>query len=276
MFSASRAFQHVPSHVYTFPVRRLLVSRAGAGRGPIVAGRPDGVARGADRLPNGPLRTHRGLATEAKMDKTQPLYNTGDAMPEVYPRPMQWLHLYGAAGIFFLAGSALKAGSIDVKTATKEEKDFRHKIMQLHESVGLLMFTMIAPRVVFRLALAQPAYLPAPTIQTLAANVVHYALYGAMLFMPISGLGFGYLSGWGVPFFGLFDVPGCSKEEAETEFAKAWTNWLYNNHHLCGQALVYVLLPLHVGAALFNNFILRKRLLVRMNPFASKVVFPKK
>lgn len=37
--------------------------------------------------------------------------------------------------------------------------------------------------------------------QQLASTATHTALYGALAFMPVSGLMFGYLSGWGVPFF---------------------------------------------------------------------------
>ena len=60
-----------------------------------------------------------------------------------------------------------------------------------------------------------PRAVPSPTLQHMASKVVHGALYGALVFMPVSGLAFGYASGWGVPFF-FWNVPGAPKEKAET------------------------------------------------------------
>ena len=79
-----------------------------------------------------------------------------------------------------------------------------------------------------------PKPLPVPTWQHYAANVSHAALYGVLVFMPVSGLAFGsclillsienmdfncicfvflgYFSCWGVPFF-YWQVPGAPKEK---------------------------------------------------------------
>lgn len=48
--------------------------------------------------------------------------------------------------------------------------------------------------------------------------------YGVIVFMPISGLAFGYASGWGVPFF-AWSVPGAPKEKAETPLCECAGRW---------------------------------------------------
>ena len=122
---------------------------------------------------------------------------------ERYSKPLIYLHWFGAAGIGFLMGSALIAGSIpnDPKETSKEKLKFRGQLMHLHESVGLLMFAMIIPRIGVRLITKIPKELPIPTWQQYASRLSHALLYGAMIFMPVSGLAFGYFSCWGVPFF---------------------------------------------------------------------------
>eukprot|EP00967_Tisochrysis_lutea_P013196 scaffold14722_cov32-Tisochrysis_lutea.AAC.1 len=45
-------------------------------------------------------------------------------------------------------------------------------------------------------------------------NAGHAALYGALFFMPLSGFAMGYYGGKGVPFYGLFTIPG--KTEGRT------------------------------------------------------------
>jgi hypothetical protein len=52
--------------------------------------------------------------------------------------------------------------------------------------------------------------------------------YGVLVFMPISGLAFGYASGWGVPFF-AWNVPGAPKEKAESP---SCNNEIENNINL--------------------------------------------
>ena len=125
-------------------------------------------------------------------------------------------------------------------------------MMHLHESFGLLMGALIVPRIGVKLLTKAPPALPGiKTWEKVAASASHTALYGAMVFMPVSGLAFGYLSGWGVPFFG-WNVPGKAKE-AITERDQKIEGFMYNNHHRVGQVLAYGLFPAHLGAVAFHH-----------------------
>ena len=84
--------------------------------------------------------------------------------------------------------------------------------------------------------------------------------------MPISGLAFGYASGWGVPFFVWKGVPGAPKDKAESAPYKAVEKFMYDNHHRVGKFLTY-LLPLHIGAVGFH-MLKGHKILARMNPLS--------
>jgi superoxide oxidase len=186
---------------------------------------------------------------------------------ETYHRGLQWFHWIQAVGISGLVVSGYTAGKIsrDPAVSSKKMLDFRSNMMNLHESFGLLMLGAMVPRIYFRLTKATPPMLPGAAIEHFTAKLTHGLLYAGIVFMPISGLAFGYLSGWGVPFFG-WNVPGCSKEAAEKESYKNMTNWFYEKHHLVGQGLE-ILLPIHIGAVIYHR-IKGQRILHRMNPLA--------
>jgi cytochrome b561 len=124
---------------------------------------------------------------------------------EKYSKPLAWLHWIGAAGITFCTVSAVIAGQIpnDPAKTTKEKLEFRRWIMHYHESVGVLMLAAMFPRVTVRLLTKVPAELPANSVERLLSKASHVFLYGALIFMPVSGLAFGYFSCWGVPFFNV-------------------------------------------------------------------------
>jgi cytochrome b561 len=185
---------------------------------------------------------------------------------------MATMHWIGAIGITFLIASAMAARQIpnDPAQTTKEKYAMRQLIMHNHESVGLLMLLAMVPRVAFRLIAGSrgklPRTLPEPMWQVVSAKVAHGLLYGVLIFMPISGLAFGYLSGWGVPFF-KWNVPGASKEAAQSDFNKKWEKFFYENHHRVGNFLTWYLFPIHIGALGFTYFVRGHSLFKRMLPW---------
>jgi cytochrome b561 len=201
--------------------------------------------------------------------------NLQKAWNDTYSKAAASLHWIGAVGMTFLIGSALVAGQIpnDPKQTTKEKLELRQWIMHNHESVGLLMLAAMVPRVAYRLLnrAKLPRDLPEPAWQVYGAKAMHGALYGALVFMPISGLAFGYLSGWGVPFF-KWNVPGASKEAAASDFNKKWEKFFYENHHRVGNILTWYLFPLHIGAIGFTYFFRGHNIINRMLPWASKAI----
>ncbi len=193
-----------------------------------------------------------------------------------YSRGVAAWHWAMAVGVAGLMGSAYKAGQIenDPAKSTPDELKLRGQLMYVHESVGLLMLGAFIPRALTRLASRAPSALPVPKWQRLASTATHTALYGALAFMPVSGLAFGYLSGWGVPFFVVNPAPftAAPKEEIEAnkeEYAK-WEKFFYENHHRVGNLLYYIV-PLHVGGVLFNTVFRGTNMFKRMSVFKPKV-----
>jgi len=151
---------------------------------------------------------------------------------------------------------------------TKAKIQKRNEIMDLHESIGVLLLGIMVPRVIVRLVSKKPAKLPGPTIEKIAGSISHLLLYGMLIFLPVSGLAFGYFSCWGVPFFS-WHIPGAAKEDENKEL----TDFFYNGHHLVGQALEY-LLVLHVAAVGYHHLLRNHNLFARMNPFSATAPSP--
>lgn len=109
---------------------------------------------------------------------------------------------------------------------------------KLHVIVGVTTLVLMVLRVIVRLIQGAPVMPPAPhPMMEMAAHLVHFGLYGAMILTPIAGA-----SAW---FLGI---------------------------HIAGdvhQVLVNITLALiivHVIAALYHQFVLKDNLLKRMSP----------
>jgi cytochrome b561 len=189
-----------------------------------------------------------------------------------YSRALAGWHWAMAGGVLLMTGTAYVAGGIDTDPlkSTPEQLKRRGQLMFLHESVGLLLLGAFLPRVVSRLTSRIPSALPVPGWQRAASTVTHTALYGALAFMPISGLAFGYLSGWGVPFFFVNPAPFTAAPKEEIELNKEsygkWEKFFYENHHRVGNLLYYII-PLHIGGTLFNTFFRGTNMFRRMSIF---------
>ena len=84
----------------------------------------------------------------------------------------------------------------------------------------------VVPRIALRAASAVPAALPVSFPEHVAANLSHGALYAFMIGMPATGLAMGYYGGKGVPFFGLFTIPGkADKTKEDGKFAGKMFGW---------------------------------------------------
>ncbi|WP_338621716.1 cytochrome b [Agarivorans sp. OAG1] len=132
----------------------------------------------------------------------------------------------------------------------------KFELYDLHKGLGLLAIAAIAIRIVWH----RVSKVPAPIgegIKLKMAHLGHIALYLLMLAMPISGLIMSLSGGHDVKFFGLFTIAGfAEKNESLNEIGSAI-------HHYGGQ-LLYVVLAVHVLAALYHHFILKDDTLKRM------------
>jgi len=133
------------------------------------------------------------------------------------------------------------------------------RIMGLHKSFGLTILALSIARIGWRFTHKPPA-LPAamPQWERAAAHVTHWAFYGLLFVMPVTG--WLYVSAGPVPltYFDLFGLPKLPVEKGDfladiaspTHVFLAWT--------------MVVLLILHVGAALRHHFIIKDDVFKRM------------
>ena len=74
------------------------------------------------------------------------------------------------------------------------------------------------PRLVIRVASKSPGSLPGAKIwEKVMANASHFAMYGFLIAMPVTGVGMGYYGKGELPFF-FTNIPGAAKENRDGEF----------------------------------------------------------
>src|SRR5262249_22678134 len=127
-----------------------------------------------------------------------------------------------------------------------------------HKSIGMVILTLVAMRILWRLANVAPR-LPAdmPALERHAAPWGHSPVYLAVIALPVPGSVIH--SPPGVPLRILWLVPLApivEPDEATTALAAAAHFWLF--------VLLAALLFVHVAAALRHHFTKRNRVLVRM------------
>lgn len=134
------------------------------------------------------------------------------------------------------------------------------KTYALHKSLGLTLLALVALRLAWRLFAGAPKPVPGtPGWQERIASLTHWALYGLMFAIPISGWVFNSASGFPLQWFRQFNLPTiASRSEELAELSR--------QVHVCGFWLLILLVLAHAGAALFHHFIQRDDTLRRMLP----------
>jgi cytochrome b561 len=125
---------------------------------------------------------------------------------------------------------------------------------------------LVWPRVLLRGLSAIPKQLPGSLPEHAVANLSHVSLYGFMFVMPGTGMAMGYYGGKGVPFYGLFTIPG--KTEGRTKEDGAFAGQMFKWHKWAGGWLWY-LVPLHVAGAVQHS-LRGHTIFTRINPFATR------
>ncbi len=129
----------------------------------------------------------------------------------------------------------------------------------LHKSVGVTLLLLWLVRVVWHRLSGPPAPLTAgtPQGQQAAARWAHRGLYALMVLVPLSGwIGSG-ASGLGVVVFGRITLPPLAP------VSKQWEALAFGLHGALTK-LLFVVILLHVAAALHRHLIKRDRTLQRM------------
>jgi len=131
-----------------------------------------------------------------------------------------------------------------------------------HKAIGLLLFTVTALRLTWRLTHPAPAF-PAGIArwQRVVARVTQIFLYALMFLMPLTGLLRSQAANFPVSFFRLFTVP--TIVGVNEEFSKGMSA----AHEMQGTILL-VLISAHTLAALHHHFFRKDGVLRSMLPLS--------
>jgi cytochrome b561 len=166
------------------------------------------------------------------------------------------LHWIIALAIILMLASGLVMKEMELA------KDVKFQLYQWHKSLGVLVLCAVLLRVVVRL-LTHPPALPArmKLWERKAAGLGHFALYGLMLAMPLTGWAVVSSSVYGLPtmVFGWFEwphIPGLAGNEMLHDLAEE----LHENFAL----LMMFVIAVHLAAVVKHYVVDKENLLPRM------------
>ncbi len=125
----------------------------------------------------------------------------------------------------------------------------RIRILFFHKSIGVTILGLIALRIVWRLIVGAPAYAePLGKLTQVASRAGHFALYGLMIAMPVSGYLGSTAGGHAVSWFGLFELPRLVAKDRSLTVAASWA-------HLVFAWMLAFALAAHLGAVVWHAMI---------------------
>ena len=179
---------------------------------------------------------------------------------------MQWRNStdrYGLLSIglhwFMLLLLAAVYACIELRELFPKGSDLREGLKTWHFMLGLSVLILVALRLAVRLTDTLPRVeAEQPGWQKLLAKLMHYALYGFMIAMPLAGWLMLSAAGKPIPFFGLQWPALMGESKNVAAFIK--------EIHEAGGTVGYFLIGFHAAAALFHHYLLRDGTLRRMLP----------
>lgn len=167
---------------------------------------------------------------------------------------LHWLLALGLVGTFalgfYMQGLPLSPGKL--------------KLYSWHKWAGMSLLALAVVRLAWRMSHPAPA-LPSGmgAWARRAAHAGHWALYGLMLAIPLSGWLMSSAQGFSVVWFGVLTLPDLVPRNAALGAA------LKNVHITLNYALLLAVTG-HVAAALHHQVVKKDALMGRMLPFAGR------
>ena len=144
-------------------------------------------------------------------------------------------------------------------------------LLNIHWVLGVSIGVLVVPRLVWRLINVEPALVPGSALEHLLARLAHWALYLFMIVMPLTG----YLNTYDPTNFGLFVIPAFRETALFAWIANTWhltaeqvETPIFAVHKFLGDWVVWVVVALHVAAAIFHHRVRKDATLTRMLPAA--------
>jgi len=126
----------------------------------------------------------------------------------------------------------------------------------LHKSVGMTIFLLMALRLAWRSGHRPPPLPPMPVWQARLAPLTHGLLYAALFIQPLTGYLGSEVSGYPVKYFGVTLPTWAGKHVELKDFL--------SGVHLVTSWVILALVTLHVAGALKHALVDRDGLLARM------------
>ncbi|MEO6118840.1 MAG: cytochrome b [Methylotenera sp.] len=138
-----------------------------------------------------------------------------------------------------------------------EEASPRTFYFNLHKSIGVTIFALIAIRILWRLTHRPPALLSTyQAWERKLATATHHLLYLLMIALPVSGVIMATYSKYGIKWFGVPFIKGLDNNDMREVFKDV--------HEVIG-LIILVMIILHIAGALKHKFIDKDDTLKRMS-----------
>jgi len=171
-------------------------------------------------------------------------------------------HRYTGVAIvlhWLMALMILGSLAVGLTMARMAQSPRQMQLYNWHKWAGVVILTLAALRLLWRLSHRPPTLPPMPAWQQAAARASHAALYGLFFAVPLVGWAYSSAAGFPVVLFGVLPLPDWVP--VDRELAKAIKPW----HARLAWALG-VLVLLHVAAAWKHQLVDRDALINRMLP----------
>ncbi|ALK10235.1 cytochrome b [Blastochloris viridis] len=133
------------------------------------------------------------------------------------------------------------------------------EMVGLHISLGVAVIALTVVRFAWMAAASRPVPVPGSPLVQLAARAMHYALYAALIAVPLTGMLMVWAKGRDIGVFGLFVLPPLVAPDREM------AHGFEEMHEFAGN-LIVILAGVHAAAAIFHQLALRDGALARMLP----------
>ncbi|WP_369943375.1 cytochrome b [Xanthomonas medicagonis] len=143
-------------------------------------------------------------------------------------------------------------------------------VLNIHWALGLLVGFLVLPRLLWRWLDVQPDDPPGSALEHRLAHAAHLGLYALLIVMPLTG----YVGTGAATDFGLFRVTGFNDTALfgwiSRHYQLSWEAFeapIDAVHHFIGKWIAWLVVALHVAAALFHHWVRRDDVLARMLPW---------
>lgn len=145
--------------------------------------------------------------------------------------------------------------------------------LYLHLSFGMTVAAFVVLRIIWKFINKKPDDVPGGSkLEHVAAHGMHWILYAVMVIMPITGYMGTKLD---TDFFFLFDIPKFNDTLLYSLIVEQWlqTDWesfefvMDAIHKNGGAFVVWGLIAIHAGAALYHHVVRKDIVLKRMAPW---------